>query len=458
MRILITVHQFLPDFSAGTEIIALGAARELIARGHEVQIFTGFPGPTVLQSDDSRLDHYLHQGIPVHRFTHAHVPMAGENNIALLEHDNPLAARFFGEILASFKPDIVHAYHLSRLSTSIIDVAAAANVPILFTATDFWFICPLSQMLLPGNRLCNGPDWNSGNCIQHLALEQKRSLFRRTLYQLPTVLPAAVAGLVKHGWFPPTPFNDLAIAMVNRPALVLHRLKKCAKIIAPSRIMRQTLIDRGIDADQIHRLPYGIDLDHIQRKTPKAPEKTLRVGFIGTLAPHKGPHVLVQAVANLPPDAPISLTLHGSADPASGYLDRLRKLAREDPRITFAGAFDNHQIGDVLDGMDVLVVPSLWLENTPRVIYEAHAAGCAVIASDLGGMSESIRPGEDGLLFPPGDSPSLTKILERLISNPSQASRLAESAIPPMSVREHVTQLEGLYQRLLPADKPIPAN
>ncbi|MDP9173344.1 MAG: glycosyltransferase family 4 protein [Planctomycetota bacterium] len=446
MRILITVHQFLPDFSAGTEIIALGVARELVRRGHEVRIFTGFPGARVPQLDDSRLDHYVYDGLRVDRFTHAYVPMGGENNIALLEHDNPLAGRFFSSVLREFKPDVVHAFHLARVSTSIIPAAVRAGAPVVFTATDFWFTCPLSQLLLPGNKLCAGPSAHAGNCIQHIALVEKNTRFRRALYQAPTALVDAAGALVRRGWFPATPFNAFAKALVDRPALMRERLGMCAKIIAPSKTMQATLIAHGVEPDRIIRVPYGIDVEHIRREAPKARGPRLRVGFIGTLAPHKGPQVLIRALRLLDAALPISLAIHGSADPTSPFGDELRALAQGEDRITMAGAFSNDRVSEILGAMDVLVAPSLWLENTPRVISEAQAAGCAVIASDLGGMSESVRPGEDGLLFPAGDADALAKLLARLCNDRDLASKLADGAKQPMSVSAHVDGLERVYR------------
>ena len=63
----------------------------------------------------------------------------------------------------------------------------------------------------------------------------------------------------------------------------------------------------------------------------------------------------------------------------------------------------NESIGDVFSELDVLVVPSVWYENTPLAIYSAQEAGCPVIASNLGGMSEVIKHEKNGLLFEAGD-------------------------------------------------------
>ena len=54
----------------------------------------------------------------------------------------------------------------------------------------------------------------------------------------------------------------------------------------------------------------------------------------------------------------------------------------------------------MLAGLDATVAPSLWYENSPLAIMEAHAAGRPVLTSALGGMAELVRDGVDGLLFP----------------------------------------------------------
>ena len=84
----------------------------------------------------------------------------------------------------------------------------------------------------------------------------------------------------------------------------------------------------------------------------------------------------------------------------------------------------------VLHDVDVLVVPSMWIENAPFIIREAFAAGVPVIASDLGGMAEMVRDGVDGLLFPPGDARSLAACLRRLSTRTACWIALAPGSCP----------------------------
>jgi glycosyltransferase involved in cell wall biosynthesis len=446
MRILITTHQFLPDFSTGTEILALSLARELIGRGHAVQIFTGFPGQPVEQPDEKRFDRYEYEGITVHRFTHAYVPMGGITNVSRLEYDNPLAASFFAKVIEEFKPDLVHAYHLARLSTSILNICKTAHIPVVFTATDFWFICPLSQLLLPGDKLCEGPSCNAGNCIKHLAVAERPTPFRRALYQIPDSLIGFTAGLIQRGWFPPTPYNPLIRATMSRAEFIRDRLNQVEQIIAPSQTMRAMMLKHGIDPERILYLPYSVDTRHIQRITGKARRPSLRVGFIGTLAPHKAPHLLIEAVRQLA-NQPIEVSLHGVGPPNSPYPDHLRRLAADDSRIHFQGGFAHSRISEILAEIDILVVPSIWYENTPLVIYEAQAAGCAVVTSDRSGLAEAIVDETNGLLFRAGDASDLAQKLARLCQNRDFAGNLAASVHPHIPFESHIDTLESIYRR-----------
>ena len=98
---------------------------------------------------------------------------------------------------------------------------------------------------------------------------------------------------------------------------------------------------------------------------------------------------------------------------------------------------------------DVMVVPSVWYENSPIVIQEARAAGVPVVASGHGALAEKIRHGVDGLLFPPGDALALRQALLRLVEEPDLLPRLREGIPPPMDMGEHVDQLEEIYRQVV---------
>src|SRR5690242_1977123 len=98
MKILLTVHQFLPDYSAGTEILTLETARELTKLGHEVCVLTGHPAQHAFE-DQERFEHSMHDGIPIIRFHHSYVPMGGQSNTTEAEYNNWLVAGYLRKFL-----------------------------------------------------------------------------------------------------------------------------------------------------------------------------------------------------------------------------------------------------------------------------------------------------------------------------------------------------------------------
>ena len=75
-------------------------------------------------------------------------------------------------------------------------------------------------------------------------------------------------------------------------------------------------------------------------------------------------------------------------------------------------------------GADIAVVPSLWREPFGLVAVEAMAAGLPVVASDTGGLSDIVRPGQTGLLVPPGDAAALAAALETLLDDAALRARM----------------------------------
>ena len=122
-------------------------------------------------------------------------------------------------------------------------------------------------------------------------------------------------------------------------------------------------------------------------------------------------------------------------------------------RVEWRGEYRNDDIaGEVFNNVDAIVVPSIWVENSPLVIHEAQQARVPVIASDLGGMSEYVEHEVNGLLFTPRDSGELALQMQRLVDDPALAQRLGErgylgsSGGDVPSIEAHVREVVGLYE------------
>jgi glycosyltransferase involved in cell wall biosynthesis len=129
------------------------------------------------------------------------------------------------------------------------------------------------------------------------------------------------------------------------------------------------------------------------------------------------------------------------------YVRRLERLAAN-PRIRFRDEFAPAEVGCVFGEIDVLVVPSLWFENSPLTIHEAFLAGVPVLASDHGGMAELVRDGRGGLRFRTGDPEDLRRQARRLLLEPGLRERLAAAAPPVKTIEENARELEALYEEV----------
>ena len=215
MKVLLTVHQFFPEHSSGTEVLALSVAKELLRRGHEVHVYTGHPAEKEL-ADDERFDEYDFEGVHVYRFLHAYTPMGGQDSMVELSYDNHLAGKRFERLLKDFRPDVVHFFHLNRLGSGLIDLAVDAGIPAFLTPTDFWAVCHTARLVLCDGALCRGPSSHGGNCVKHLAQFHQSRRIGAIAKWLPSFLADWSVVLTEKGLLPPYRFQNEVAAMGRR--------------------------------------------------------------------------------------------------------------------------------------------------------------------------------------------------------------------------------------------------
>ena len=417
-------------------------ALEFKSRGHEVQLMTALPAASRMPDRD-RVDHYEYQGIPVTRFKHGHCAMGSQNNLTEQEYNNLLIAEQFAVLVAAFRPDVVHFFHLMRLSASIVDVCLAKGIPTVLTPTDFWLICPMCQLRLPDGTMCAGPDEWAANCVRHLATLKKPGIATDILNRLPDTAVSAMVRMAGLAAFRNSGSARMVSALSRRNDFLRDRMNRIGKVLTPTRLMQKTLQDHGLAPSRINYCPYGIRLP--QKLPGKSPRHgPLRIGLIG-LGEHKGAHILIQALRQLV-DCNLQVRIYGRQGDSPAYAARLQDMA--DSRVEFCGTFPNEEIGAILADLDILAVPSIWFENAPLVVYSAQAAGRPVIASDVPGISELISHGDNGWLFPAGDYNRMAELLAELANDREQIARLSGNARMPKSISSYADELLAVYGEL----------
>lgn len=185
------------------------------------------------------------------------------------------------------------------------------------------------------------------------------------------------------------------------------------------------------------------------------PERTgPRLALVGRLERTKGGHVLLAAMPAILAAHPTArLTVVGS-----GAMDeQLRRQAANlgvSPAVTFAGWCSPAETAATLAAADVAVVPSIWPEAFGLTALEALAAGCAVVASDRGGLPDLIRDGETGLLVPPDDPVALAGAVIRLLSDHELRSVLAAAGVQlaaGLTMPGYAAQVFATYRQVLAA-------
>ncbi|MGY1836929.1 glycosyltransferase [Blastococcus sp. SYSU DS0510] len=219
-------------------------------------------------------------------------------------------------------------------------------------------------------------------------------------------------------------------------ARLLHRLggaveraalRRADAVVVLTARARGGLLADGVAEDRVHVIPSGFDPALFRPPADRPgsrPTGGLRIGYVGRLAPQKRPDLVVRAFGRMAEPAQLVVVGDGPERP------RVESLVARSPardRIRLSGFVPHDAVPGVLEGLDVLVLPSAY-EEMGSVLVEAMAAGLPVVASDVGGIPEVVRDGETGLLVPPGDVAALAAALDRLVADDRLRGRLARAA------------------------------
>ncbi|WP_149537634.1 glycosyltransferase family 4 protein [Siccirubricoccus phaeus] len=411
MKLLVLCHNHPGLQPGGTEVLARNLFRELRDRhgveGAFLAAVTGShrerrPG-TMLQGIGEAADEML-------------VWLGHFDRFFLAQPDTYGLASLL-PLVAELAPDVIHLHHPLLWGVEGIDLLrrAAPQARMIFTAHDFFPICPQEgQLLTTDGRLCNGP----------------------SLDACQTCFPGrAGADFVMRGLQMRDVFRDFD------------------RILTPSAFARERYVAAGWPAGQIEVIPNGL------LPAPPAPHRPApdgrrdRIGFFGHLNRFKGGLVLLGA-SRLLQAAGVAhrLTLHGGAAYQSeSFMETLKADLAATPAAQWGGPYQAGQLPGLMAQVDWVVVPSIWWENAPLVIQEAFLHRRPVICGEIGGMAEMVRDGVDGLHAPVNDAAGLARILKYAVETDGLWERLVARIEPPPTIAEVAKRHLSLYQSVLEA-------
>ena len=330
----------------------------------------------------------------------------------LRELDDPPVTAAYAAALDRFAPDVVHFHNLHNLGAALVDQTAARGIPSWFTTHNYWLICPRAYLMTGEGTICAGP--GDGRRCATCTGGHAREDYARRLAEIRARVSRGVTG-----------------------------------VLAVSEAVRRTLLGAGYPAEMVDVVRQGMPHDTEiweglgqDRRPGRAagPDGPLTVAFLGSAYPHKGPQLLVEAAQRT--QAPVRVLIHGEVPDV--FAPQLRAL---DARGVCAleGSFATDELADVLAGVDVAVLPSMWWDCAPLAAAECLAARVPLVVPRLGGLAEAVRDGVDGLVVDPLSADALAVALDRLASEDGLLERLQAGIEPPHRFAAYVDELEAYY-------------
>lgn len=284
-------------------------------------------------------------------------------------------------IVSSVKPDVIHHHNVGGLGLSALKVSAPC---VLYTAHDYWLICPLSNLMRPDNSFCT----NRSNCFK-CVMWSKRPLQIWRYYR----------SLEKN------------MCHVN-------------SIIAPSNFMKDVLSQHS---------DFQVPIMSILNFVPQPPKPSESVCdhryflFVGILSPFKGVENLINAYISICMRLDASLIIVGDG-PLRTKLQEIIMHKGLQNRIKLLGKIEYETLITLYRHAIATIVPSIWPENCPLVAIESFSCGTPVIAASSGGLTEILDISKAGLLFERNCIDQLSNLMVQLSEDDIIRNNLKQNA------------------------------
>lgn len=316
-------------------------------------------------------------------------------------------------LLRAFRPDVIH---LHRVYNPGVMRACVEYGPTVVTCHDYLYLCPAA------------------------------SFFRRRTRTICGRQASAACFLITLWHHCLTPRPRYALAYYRRVRQFFGWKERFAAVLCPSDSVRERLLDHGFPAQRTYTLPYFCPLE--PRDEPRPLPRQPAILFMGRLRSIKGYDVFLQALAMLPDVTGILVgDIHGAAAETAC---RLKEEWGCDGRLECRPWARRDELPDLFARASVFLFPSIWPETLGIVGLEALSCGVPVVASDVGGVRQWLRHGENGLLVPPKDPSALAEAVRNLLASPERLLTMGRAGIA--SIREkflpsqHIERLLAIYR------------
>lgn len=289
--------------------------------------------------------------------------------------------------------------------------------------------------------------------LGHAALPVLRELQPDAIYERYALLGTAGTALARELGIPHilevnAPLSDEQAthrgAMFAQTARAVEQsvLSSATHVIAVSESLKRWMAGIGVAPERITVAPNGVDVERFAAGAICTAEVRRRhglvgqpvIGFVGTLKGWHGTANLLRAFAMIVRERDGTEAPHLLIVGDGPERERLESLAREEGithLVTFTGSVDHGEIPAHIAAMDIVTAPYDEYSDhyfSPLKLFEYMASGRPIVAAGIGQIATCISDGDTGLLYRPGDVPSLARQMGRLLDDPALADALGRAA------------------------------
>lgn len=374
-----------------------------------------------------------------------------------LDIRSPKIERLFKTYLDRVRPDVVHIHSRCGLPSSIAGIAGGLGVPVFSTIHVYGFLCQKRVMIDRAGEPCTGPENlekcaicgvdigrrkfkftsrldSTSNALTGLLVRMKHFMRRAVPSQKPSELSAPAVF--------PSPFR--VESQAARLRFNVEMMNKSINLnICVSEDVKNTLRRHGVRNEKLQVQHIGSVIAEKQIFTKRPLHSPLVIGNIGGVNYYKGTHILVEAVSKLATEGFV-VRIFGKYQ--QDFVDKIMAGKMGLP-VVFEGRYLPEDLPEILDQIDIMVLPSICNDTAPQTIFESFSQYVPIIAPNIGGFPDFVRHEVNGLLFRAGDSDELAEKLKSVILNPECIGRYRQNIPRLKTIRENVDELIMLYDR-----------
>ena len=418
-------RRFYPDVIGGGQISAYHMAKAVSDLGHDVSVLTFTTG----RYSEEALD-----GIKVFRFPIFHVGIPLLSHFLNLEGMYVQIAYRSWRFVKKIRPDIVHFlnYESSYMTSWILE---REKIPLVETINAPW-VC------------------GAGNCVNYeknICLTcSGKEMYRCFMKRERSGLAGRVKGLVKYA------YRSLNMA---EQRFFERRIDRFFPI---SNALKDLFVRNGYDEKKLKVIPLilspqeKVETDLKQRLGIKPDDKVILC--VGRVTEDKGVHRAVEAMRYVKGAVLLVIGRGSYSKVRTDYYKSLEKMAEEyglKDKVRFIGYVDPKDLKEYYSIAYLTVSPCWWFEGFSRTLLESCAYGVPAIATDVGGISDVIEDGGNGILLKTTDTEELVKAIESLLMNPEAHEKMSRFCIEKVAAefspervgKDQVSEYESLIKK-----------